>query len=217
VGALGQVRAIQPHPKRRKHVILVIEGSEDLTVHEDVVVALGLSAGTPLSAETLRSIATQAQVVRATQAASAQLAHRPRSRQELVRSLRQKGFDDGVAEQALAKLEKLGFINDARFARDLAQSLCRRNTGRRAIVYKLQKSGVSDELIQEAVAEVLEDVDDTERALEALQKRLGKWRGLPAMKRRAKSYQLLARLGFDADTIADVLRIALVDETHAQG
>jgi len=212
VGAQGRIVAIDPHSKRRKHYTLTIEGHDDLVLHEDVIVSLGLTVGRQIGDADLREIAHEDRVHGAYQAAIRLLSYRSRSRRELATALRQKSFPDGVAEEALAKLENMGLVNDELFARDRARSLLQRHVGRQGLLYRLRQSGVSDEVAREAVAEALEGTDDTERALEALATRLRKWQTLPADKCRAKAYAYLARRGFDSETISSALRTALADQ-----
>lgn len=213
VDAVGRIAAIKPHPKRRKHYSILVDGHEAIVVHEDVVVALRLQVGAEVTDEALTRISHEQSVAAARDAALRLLSSRPRSRHELRNALTRKAFAAEVAEDALAKLENLGLVNDELFARDLARSLLRRHMyGRQGLLYRLRQSGVGSEVAEEAVTEALEGADETQRALAALDKRLARWEGLPMRKRRAKAYQLLRRLGFDGDVIADALNTALADE-----
>lgn len=212
MGAEGRITAIEPHPKRRKHYKILVD-DHALIVHEDVVVALELSVGTELTEELLEAASIEQHVADAQNAALRLLKHRSRSRHELRMALARKGFEDEVVERVLAKLENMGYVDDELFARDLARSLLRRrNHGRQGLLYRLRQSGVGDEVAEGALADVLEGVDETQRAVEAVSKRLRRWESLPRDKARNKAYQLLWRLGFDSDVIADALSKALSDE-----
>ena len=43
MSAPGTVTSIRPHPKRPSHYTVTIEGQEELVLHEDVIVAVGLT------------------------------------------------------------------------------------------------------------------------------------------------------------------------------
>jgi regulatory protein len=217
VGAPGRIVAIVPHTGRLKHYTLSFEGGGELVPHEDVIVALGLRAGAFVTEETLRATQVQEQVHQAGEAALRLLEYRARSRQELIRALRGKGFTDAVVDEALAKLENMGLINDEAFARDHAQSLLRRQYGRQGLMYRLCESGVDDGVAQAAVEEVLSDADEAERAAEVLGKQLRRWAKVPPEKRRERAYQFLARRGFDSDAIATAIHAALADSPDPDG
>ncbi|MBP8951688.1 MAG: regulatory protein RecX [Armatimonadetes bacterium] len=216
MSAPGTVTSIRPHPKRPSHYTVTIEGQEELVLHEDVIVAVGLTAGKQLTPDMLDRITHEDQLFRARDAALRLLKVRGRSEWELERSLARKGFSPEVVSATLAKLENLGFVDDASFARDRAQSLLRRHIGRQGLLYRLRESGVSEEVARGVVAEALEDVDDVQRATEALTKRLRRWEDLPGDKRRARAYQHLYRLGFDPDTILSALQRALADDSETE-
>jgi len=213
LSAGASIAALTPHPGRRSYYQIVLDSHETAVVHEDVIVALELRVGRMVTPELVQSIAREGELARAREAALSLLKVRARSRAELVRRLRQKGFEPDVVAAAMAKLENLGLVDDAQFARDLARSLLRRQScGRQGLLYRLRSSGVGSEVAESVVAETLEGVDETERAAEALHKRLPRWEKLSPRERRMKAYQLLARLGFDGDTISDALSATLADE-----
>ena len=216
MSAPGTVISIRPHTRRRNHYTVSIADQEDLVLHEDVIVAVGLTAGRQLTPALLEQIEQEQDLHRAREAALGLLRVRGRSRSELERSLTRKGFSPEVVSATLAKLENLGFVDDASFARDRTRGLLRRQLGRQGLLYRLRESGVSDEVARVAVAEALEDVDDVQRATQALLKRKRRWEGLPADKRRARAYQHLYRLGFDPDTISSALQRALADDSDME-
>lgn len=213
MGALGTIAAIEPHPRRRRKFTLLIEGHEPLIVHEDVIVALQLRIGMFVGEELAARMAREQQVADAHEAALRLLKVRPRSRHELTQALTRKGVEEGVVEQVLAKLENMRLVDDHKYARELAESLLRRRPcGPKALLARLRQRGISAELAREVVSEVLEGVDETERAIAAVQARMARWRDLPPRERWAKAYAFLARLGFEHDTITDALNAVMAGE-----
>ena len=217
MGAPGRIVAIEPHPTRRKRYTLSFEAGDELVLHEDVIVALNLSKGALVTLEALREIEAQDQAHQAKQAALRLLEYRARSRRELVRALKGKGFSDNAVDAALAKLENLGLIDDEAFARDHARSLLRRHIGRQGLLYRLHASGVDDEVARAVVDQAFEDTDEAERAAEALGKQLKRWTKLPALKQRQRAYQFLARRGFGPDAISTAIKIALAEASDTDG
>ncbi len=89
------------------------------------------------------------------------LAVRPRTRSELATALRQRGIDDAVAEEVLARYGEVGMIDDQAFARAWVSSRHHgRGLARRALASELRQKGVDSETVGRA----LEELDpDTER------------------------------------------------------
>jgi regulatory protein len=70
------------------------------------------------------------------------LRHRDRSEHEIEERLERAGVDEAARGEALATLARLGYVDDARFARARAEALAGRGHGDRAIRFDLQRHGV---------------------------------------------------------------------------
>ena len=116
------------------------------------------------------------------------LRHRDRSSAELAMRLEQRGVEATEREQALATLERIGYVDDERFARSRAEQLAARGSGDALIRHDLQGRGVAAEHVETAL-EALEP--ERERAA-----RLADQRG-----RSAKTARYLASRGFGADAL----------------
>lgn len=135
------------------------------------------------------------------------LSIRARSRKELRLALARKGFAEPHQEAALARLTELGYVDDARFARDRAGALLRRGRlGPRAVLERLCAHGLSEEQARGALSEAQRElgIDPLESARSLLRGRglLGKALGL---KDRAKAERLLRARGFADATIEQLL------------
>jgi regulatory protein len=215
----GRIEAFRPDPARHARYLILFDHGEPLSVHEDVIVALELRPGMALTQELAGAIAREQEASEAFQTALKLLGVHPRSRSQLAAALRKRTttgaprFSPEATESALEKLENLGLVNDETYAQHLAQSLIRRKSlGRTGLRYQLRAQGIAADVVERAVEDSLEGNDESQRAAQALQKRLPRWEGLPAPERRAKAYQYLARLGFDSDVIRDALAVALEDD-----
>src|SRR5260370_39398273 len=82
------------------------------------------------------------------------LAVRARSRRELQLALTRKGFSAREQELAFVGLERFGYLDDARFARQRALILLERGgLGRKAVLERLRAHGLPEEQARRAVAE----------------------------------------------------------------
>jgi regulatory protein len=92
------------------------------------------------------------------------LTSRARSRQELRLALSARGFTDAVVTVVLERLERVGLIDDAAFARQwVSERRDRRGASQRQLMSELSRRGISAELITAVLAE--ETSSDLETAM----------------------------------------------------
>jgi regulatory protein len=116
------------------------------------------------------------------------LRHRDRSRKQIDERLARAGVEDELRADALDALERIGYVDDARFAVRRAESLAARGYGDEAISKLLAADGVASEVTAEAVGALRPERD---RAAEIVA-------GLGASPRTAAR---LARKGFGEDAV----------------
>src|SRR6185437_2953092 len=79
------------------------------------------------------------------------LRHRDRSRREIDDRLARAGVDEGRRADALDALERIGYVDDARFATGKAASLAERGFGDEAIRALLGADGLAADAVEHAV------------------------------------------------------------------
>lgn len=127
------------------------------------------------------------------------LAARDRSRQQIEERLERAGVPDEERREALATLERLGYLDDSRFAVARAEALAGRGYGDAWIRHDLAGNGVGRDAIEEAIATLL---PETERAV-AIVGREGPGRRLAAR---------LQRKGFGAEAVEAAAGGTFADE-----
>lgn len=132
------------------------------------------------------------------------LSRREYSRLELEKKLRAYLAEDESEDDLTAvlnDLEQKGYLSDERFAQSRARVRATRY-GNARVAYELKASGVSSELIANAIEELEET--EAERAKALWQKRFGK----PAedYKERAKQMRYLLARGFSMEVARQVVR-----------
>jgi regulatory protein len=80
------------------------------------------------------------------------LRFRDRTAAELDARLEQRGVGEAAREQALETLERVGYVNDERFAHTRAERLADRGSGDALIRDDLERRGVPAELVAAALA-----------------------------------------------------------------
>jgi regulatory protein len=136
------------------------------------------------------------------------LAVRPRSRRELERRLLQARFEPEEVADVLARLERVGLVDDEAFARQYAEHrFGTRKEGSRAVVSGLRAAGVAPDLA--ATVGAVGTRDDEERALELATARASRLRGVEPAKAYGRLTSLLLRRGYGPDTARAAARQAL--------
>jgi regulatory protein len=132
-----------------------------------------------------------------------------RSRSELGRKLREKGFAPAVIEPVLERLTAVGLIDDVEYARAfLAERLGRRTAGWRRLELELRRRGIAAQDAATARARVAEEqgpIDEVGLAGRLLSQVEARYRSLEPRVRRQRLYALLARRGFDGEVIERAL------------
>jgi regulatory protein len=143
---------------------------------------------------------------KAKQAAYRHLARSPRSRVEVERRLREKGYPDPIVLLVIQQLEEYRYLDDKTFARQWARDrISRHHWGPSRLRIELERKGIAREWIEEALRELFVERDEESRVAELIGRRL-KGRGLrdPREYRRCSDY--LFRRGYSPEAIQSVLR-----------
>lgn len=136
------------------------------------------------------------------------LAVRPRARRELQRRLLAAGFETDEVSDVLARLERVGLIDDEAFARQMAEyQFGSRRAGSRAVTSALLAKGIAPALASAAAADAPDD--EAERALELAGSRARRLGTLEPGKAFSRLTSLLIRRGYAPDVARHAARRAL--------
>jgi len=128
-----------------------------------------------------------------------------RTRTDLTRRLREKGYAAAVVEPVLERLAEVGLVDDVEYARAFLEArLKRRTTGRRRLEQDLRSRGISADDIAAARARLEEregHEDETAGARRVIAQAARRYARLDPRTRRQRLYALLVRRGFDGDAI----------------
>lgn len=139
------------------------------------------------------------------------LAVRPRSRRELERRLLAARFESQEVADVLARLERVGLVDDAAFARQYAEHrFGSRKEGARAVLSGLRAAGIAPDLAESILEDAPDDEED--RALDLVRGRAAKLTGVPPEKAFARLSSLLMRRGYRPEIARSATRKALALE-----
>ena len=120
------------------------------------------------------------------------LRFRDRSAAELQERLERRGVGEQARADALETLERVGYVDDGRYAQTRAAQLAARGSGNAFIRHDLEERGVSAAHVEAALAELEPERERAERLVAA--------RGASP-----KTARYLAARGFDEETVADLV------------
>lgn len=215
----ARIKAIEEHGRKAGRFTIRLEppaeqprgSAQSATVSAELVERLGLRVGASLAVPQVVALRDAAAALATYDRALNLLAFRARSSAELRRKLVEKGEPPALAEQAVAKLEALGLLNDEDYARQVARGRLLGGASKRRVQQELWRRGVTRDVADEAVADVVDDeevVEEDSAAAVARRKAasLGK---LDPPTRRRRLYAFLARRGYDHAAIRSAMKAAL--------
>ena len=195
---------------RQKHdaerVSVFIDGAFAFGLALDLAVQAGLRKGRTLSVEEQQALLDDEERLKARAVALDYIAYQARTEHEVRLKLQRKGFPEPVADEAVARMRELGYLDDADYARAYARGrLGGRGHGPHRIRADLLRRGVARLTIDAVLDDLVAPDDLRETALRHGRKR---WRRLQReddpYKRRKKLADFLQRRGYDFDLIREV-------------
>ena len=205
----GRITALEPQKRSRDRVNVYLDG--EFAFGLAVSVAAHLKVGSWLSDEVIAELDVADVIEKAQSRALDYLTYRPRSEAELREYLADKGSSENVIEEVIARLKRVGLVDDeafARYWRDNRASF--RPRGSRMLRYELGQKGVASDAIEVA----LEDYDEVAAITRVAQEQARRLSNLPPHEFRRRLVGRLARRGFSYDLIQDTLATQDFPQLH---
>ena len=186
--------------ENRGMVEVVAEGTTVARVRKAHFDKYPVAVGDEIDEEIWLGRMAAAQFSDAYEAALSCLDRSERTVRDLANVLRRKGFVQPAIDAVLERLTESGLIDDARYARRMAELSAAKPVGLYAFKRKLRAKGISDDDAEDALT-AFHDDQQRAAALQAARKLYKKYEALPDREARAKLSQALARRGFGWDAI----------------
>jgi len=187
-------------PRGRDSVAVELDDRPWRELPGDALVRAGVREGLELDRERLRLLRRELRRSEALAVAGRTLRRRAASRQELEVRLARAHVPPSARADALALLTASGLVDDERLASATAEALAGRGYGDAAVIFRLERLGLSEGVARGACARL---DPETRRAAGIVEAR--------GRSQRTAAY--LARRGFSADSIEDAVGTSLADET----
>jgi regulatory protein len=202
----GAITRLAQQKRDAERVSVFIDEEFAFGLALDLVIKAGLRKGQSLTVEEQQALLDDEERLKAKAAALDYISYKARTEHEVRQKLQRKGFAEPVADEAVARMRELGYLDDADYARAYARGrLNGRGHGPHRIRSDLFRRGVARPIIDAVLDDLTEPDDLRETALRHGRKR---WRRLQReedpYKRRKKLSDFLMRRGFDFDLIREV-------------
>lgn len=198
-------------PDSRDQTLLhVLVGSRRVgDVPAERAAALGVRPGAAWTAELAAECAHAMELRRAVRRAGSLLRAAERTRPELKQALRDRGFAEAIAEEAVGKVAASGFLNDEAVTQRAVDRMTGLGRSDEAIRQKLAARGIDPEEADEAIeaADAAPAPDRAAGLAKQLAARLPK--GLEAAGRWRRVLAGLSRAGYSEEESLDAARTAL--------
>jgi regulatory protein len=204
-----RITGIEPQKRNPQRRNIYADGEYVAGLSLETLVRAGLRTGDDIDQAQLTALVNSEERFAAKQAALRLLARRPRTVKEIRDRLRAKEYPQPHIAAAVEELTRAGMLDDAAFARTLVRdAVSARPTGKLALRRKLLLLGVEKSIVEEALLETFESVDELASAEEAAQrflKRSNAIRKAGPLQQRQRLAGFLTRRGFDWSVIGPVV------------
>jgi regulatory protein len=183
--------------RRRPRAEVHVDGVLGPTLRLDVIAMAKLAVGQDLNWARRRELEDESQRLDAVEAALRLLAMQQRSEKDLRDRLRRRGLRQAAVDAAVTRMQELGYLNDAAYARSYVEARqASTPRSRRALSFELSRHGVDREL----ASEVTSELSDPDAAYDAAQRRLRALRGVDRQTFARRLGNFLASRGFSYGT-----------------
>jgi len=200
------VTAIEMQKKKVDRISVFLDGEFAFGLHQDVLLECGIAKGDELTAERIEAILALEERRRAKEKALRLLSVRSRSRKELTDRLNQAHYTPAAVESALAEMERLGFLDDAGFAKMWGRNrTATRPAGAFLLRQELRHKGLSDAEVEQGLQAAFQEQSEAEvaRALAVRRKKI--LASLPEEKAQKRLQDFLLRRGFSWEIVSTLL------------
>lgn len=129
-----------------------------------------------------------------------------RTESQLRTKLKQGGYTEEIAEEAIRYVKSFGYVNDAEYVRSFIDSR-KEKKSKKEIYAALKQKGVASEVIEQVFEELDYGEEDSRRAIEALVRKKNYHPETADLKEKQKMMGYLMRKGFRYEDVTNVLQV----------
>lgn len=202
---MATISKIEAQKNNKDRYSIFLDGEFAFGIHVDVLVMHGLRKGMELDKDELEALVHDESVKKAVLAGIKHISYKQRTRKEVADKLRDLEHTPDQIEEAIDKLEEMGFLDDEGYAEEFVDTRQVRY-GRKRIFLELRKRGIPEHIAEKALDEVLDVDAGYQKALELAKKKYAQCDGLEAQKAAARIQGMLLRKGYSYDVVNNIIK-----------
>ena len=165
----------------------------------ETIVKHNLKVGREVELQEVIDALNQTSIILATEKVLNLISKSMKSKNEILKYLKDKGYNIDVSNAVISKLEEYKYINDETYSKYYVASLSKKY-GNKKIKFELLKKGISDNVVAAVLSENIENTDVVkELANKYLKNKILNY------KTKTKLFSHLVSKGFEYDTINSVI------------
>jgi regulatory protein len=196
---MAEITAITPQKKDKLRCNLEVDGRFYCGMKLETVMKNRLKVGLVVTEESLAVLQLESEKQTALDKALTHITVSMKTEKEIRDYLKRKGYLQDVCDYVVEKMKGYGFLDDAQYAKQYAESAGKRK-GARLIAMELRRRGVDEDTAMVAVSEITDGEESAKRVLEKYLR--GKELNRETYR---KAYAHLISKGYDYDTAKSAL------------
>ena len=201
------ITKLEKQKKAKQRWNIYVDGAFFCGLYEDTILKFGTHVNEELTGKELEDIKDFDEYVYAKNAAYHYLSYRIRTVSEIKKKLKEKKISEKGIIKVLDLLDKQKLTDDAAFARAMIEERLRlKPVGRKVLRQKLFEKGVPKQIAEEALEKTFSGAGEKDFALQNFKKYFPKIKGKDFSEQKRKTFDFLARKGFDFDVINEIIR-----------
>jgi regulatory protein len=206
-----KITAITQQKRNKDFYNIFVDGEYFCSMDDETIYKMKLKEDVEVDTKLLSDAAIQSAYRKALNYSLNLLAKYYKTKQELMKKLKEKEYNEETIDSVINRLVELGYLNDEAYVETYINSKQNSNQAinKRTIYNKLMQKGVDRELIQNSLENA--ELDEYDFAMKAAEKKLRNLKG-SLREKKAKLFSYLYSKGFEYDICNKILENIEIDE-----
>jgi regulatory protein len=198
------ITSITPQKRNKYFFNIHIDHEYFCSMDDETIYHMRLKEGMDVDTDLLMEASKKSAYKKAFNYALNMLSKSSKTKQELIKKLKEKEYNEDTIDAVIVKIIDLGYINDKVYTESFIRNKTDASLGisKRILQNKLIQKGIDKELIQESIENA--DIDEYQSAIQVAEKKLRSLKG-DERQRKSKLYAFLIYKGFDYEICSKVI------------
>jgi regulatory protein len=203
----AEITAIRPNPRRPSRAAIKVGKKRVAELPLELIHDLGIKVGRIWDEDLAQQVADTVAFDKTQNAAMNRLNSPAKSSRTNDEKQRQFGYTEVTRMNVIEYLTQRKHLDDEAYGRALIREwLMQKPAGRRLLYSKLMQKGLDRTLIEQLLDETSDETDTVAGARKLVESKLRSMRRLDPLKRKRRLWGMLARRGYNSDTISQAMK-----------